>query len=356
MARRGLGLAAQSERRRPPRAEVEVGDGDPLLGDGRHDARARALGDRLAPGPLAVEGARVPGSHPLDVDPDVTLRRDRDQRQPLGMAEVEAEPGRAASLGLPCGPRVSSSSGRVPPLAGERQPQRPRAATQRPPPPSTWISSRAAARSGGSASSSVHPFPIQPGPPHVDLAIRRSGPQRSGRPAHGQIIVEPAIASGRWMPASGLAGAAHLQRGGQHRGARRGGVWRSCRPRAGCWSSTTTRPTGPARSPRGSRSGSERVEVLRRPRKEGLGPAYVAGFRRALDGRRGAGARDGRRLLPRPRLPAAAARGGRARRPGDRLALRRRRRRLGLERAAAGDQPRRQRLRPRSPSGSRSAT
>jgi dolichol-phosphate mannosyltransferase len=30
--------------------------------------------------------------------------------------------------------------------------------------------------------------------------------------------------------------------------------------------------------------GSERVEVLRRPRKEGLGPAYVAGFRRALEG------------------------------------------------------------------------
>jgi dolichol-phosphate mannosyltransferase len=28
--------------------------------------------------------------------------------------------------------------------------------------------------------------------------------------------------------------------------------------------------------------GSDRVEVLRRPRKEGLGPAYIAGFRRAL--------------------------------------------------------------------------
>jgi dolichol-phosphate mannosyltransferase len=29
---------------------------------------------------------------------------------------------------------------------------------------------------------------------------------------------------------------------------------------------------------------SERVAVLHRPRKEGLGPAYIAGFRRALDG------------------------------------------------------------------------
>ncbi len=30
--------------------------------------------------------------------------------------------------------------------------------------------------------------------------------------------------------------------------------------------------------------GSERVRVLRRPRKEGLGPAYVAGFKHALEG------------------------------------------------------------------------
>ena len=31
-------------------------------------------------------------------------------------------------------------------------------------------------------------------------------------------------------------------------------------------------------------AGNEQIEVLRRPRKEGLGPAYIAGFRRALDG------------------------------------------------------------------------
>jgi dolichol-phosphate mannosyltransferase len=31
-------------------------------------------------------------------------------------------------------------------------------------------------------------------------------------------------------------------------------------------------------------AGDERVEVLHRPRKEGLGPAYIAGFRRALAG------------------------------------------------------------------------
>ena len=65
---------------------------------------------------------------------------------------------------------------------------------------------------------------------------------------------------------------------------------------------------------------------------------------RAGRGRR-AGPGDGLRLLPRPGLPAAPARGGRARRPGDRLALRPGRRGRRLERAAAGDQPRRQRLR-----------
>ena len=31
-------------------------------------------------------------------------------------------------------------------------------------------------------------------------------------------------------------------------------------------------------------AGEERIEVLHRPRKEGLGPAYLAGFRRALEG------------------------------------------------------------------------
>ena len=62
------------------------------------------------------------------------------------------------------------------------------------------------------------------------------------------------------------------------------------------------------------------------PRKEGLGPAYVAGFARALAGR-GADRADGRRLLPRSRRRPAADRGdhGRGRRrPRARLALRRR--------------------------------
>ena len=49
----------------------------------------------------------------------------------------------------------------------------------------------------------------------------------------------------------------------------------------------------------------EYVDVLHRARKEGLGPAYLAGFRRALE--RGAElvARDGLRLLARPRRRAA---------------------------------------------------
>ena len=65
------------------------------------------------------------------------------------------------------------------------------------------------------------------------------------------------------------------------------------------------------------------VDVLHRPHKEGLGPAYLAGFRRRARGRRGAGARDGLRLLARPRRRAAADRGGgRRRRPRARLTLR----------------------------------
>ena len=67
------------------------------------------------------------------------------------------------------------------------------------------------------------------------------------------------------------------------------------------------------------------VEVLHRPAKDGLGPAYIAGFRRALaDGSR-ARARDRLRLLPRPRRRAPADRRLRGRRrPRARLALGRR--------------------------------
>ena len=65
------------------------------------------------------------------------------------------------------------------------------------------------------------------------------------------------------------------------------------------------------------------VDVLHRERKEGLGPAYLAGFRRALARRRRADPRDGLRLLARAegrRAPDRAGGGGR--RPRARLALR----------------------------------
>ena len=48
-----------------------------------------------------------------------------------------------------------------------------------------------------------------------------------------------------------------------------------------------------------------------RRKKEGLGPAYIAGFRRALAARRRARAGDGLRLLARPRRRAAPDRGRR---------------------------------------------
>ena len=64
------------------------------------------------------------------------------------------------------------------------------------------------------------------------------------------------------------------------------------------------------RRPAGRRA-SRRSRCCTAPRKEGLGRAYLAGFADALGGRRRAGARDGLRLLPRPRRPAAPDRRGR---------------------------------------------
>ena len=95
-------------------------------------------------------------------------------------------------------------------------------------------------------------------------------------------------------------------------------------------------------------SAEDSVDVLHRPRKEGLGPAYLAGFRVALDG--GADriiemdadfSHDPADL---PRLIEATE----ERRPRDRLPLRARRRghRLGPDEAV--HQPRRERLRPAS--------
>ncbi len=89
----------------------------------------------------------------------------------------------------------------------------------------------------------------------------------------------------------------------------------------------------------------EVVEVLHRPRKAGIGPAYLAGFERALEG--GADlmmemdsdfSHDPADL---PRLVEAAS----GRRPGAGLALRARRRRAGLGPGPADRQPRRVALR-----------
>ena len=56
---------------------------------------------------------------------------------------------------------------------------------------------------------------------------------------------------------------------------------RCCGTATGCSSSTTPRPTEPGSWPTVWRRKRVR-EVLHRPRKEGLGPAYKAGFREAL--------------------------------------------------------------------------
>ena len=80
----------------------------------------------------------------------------------------------------------------------------------------------------------------------------------------------------------------------------------------------------------------EQVEVLHRTEKNGIGPAYLAGFRLCARPRRRLRDGDGLRLLPRSRRPRSAARGGALRRrSGARLALCARRRRGRLEPVAA---------------------
>ena len=83
----------------------------------------------------------------------------------------------------------------------------------------------------------------------------------------------------------------------------------AARAAAGSWSSTTTRPTAPGEIADRLAAESDDLDVLHRPEKEGLGPAYVAGFHHALDARRAPRGPDGRRLLARPgRHPARCSR------------------------------------------------
>ena len=60
------------------------------------------------------------------------------------------------------------------------------------------------------------------------------------------------------------------------------GCWRRIRA-SRCWSSTTTRPTAPASWPTTWRAASRASTCCTARGKEGLGPAYRAGFRRALE-------------------------------------------------------------------------
>ena len=103
--------------------------------------------------------------------------------------------------------------------------------------------------------------------------------------------------------------------------------WRRCGHetadrRATCWWWTTTRPTAPASSPTSWPREHDWVHVLHRPGKAGLGQAYIAGFRWALE-------RDYSHILemdcdlshPPAAIPAPAG-GRRGQRPGAGLALR----------------------------------
>ena len=146
--------------------------------------------------------------------------------------------------------------------------------------------------------------------------------------------------------ASRLAGPADLQRGREHRAPSSSGRARKLPGRRRVLIVDDNSPDGTGEIADRLAAEHEDVEVLHRPRKEGLGPAYIAGFR--------AGAR---RAAPSwslemdadfshdpaylPRLLEAAERADLV--IGSRYVRRRRGQRLGA--AAAGDQPRRQRLR-----------
>ena len=104
-------------------------------------------------------------------------------------------------------------------------------------------------------------------------------------------------------------------------------------PTSTCSSSTTARPTAPARSPTELAAADPAVRVVHRtaqgrPRR-GVPARLPGGARRRLRRDR----RDGRRRLPPARAAAPAARRARRRRPRDRLALGPRR--LGRQLAAA---------------------
>ena len=59
------------------------------------------------------------------------------------------------------------------------------------------------------------------------------------------------------------------------------------RPTTRCWSSTTPRPTAPASSPTSWPRATRACGCCTGPRKQGLGQAYIAGFRvRAARARR----------------------------------------------------------------------
>ena len=88
------------------------------------------------------------------------------------------------------------------------------------------------------------------------------------------------------------------------------------------------------------------VTVLHRAAKEGLGAAYLHGFRVALGARLRRHRRDGRRRLPPARAAAPAARGAARRRPRDRLALGPGRQHRQLAAAPRAALPRRQLLHP----------
>ena len=111
-----------------------------------------------------------------------------------------------------------------------------------------------------------------------------------------------------------------LQRGREHQADRLRGSAPRC-PTPTSSSPTTTAPTAPASSPTSWPPPTTRCTCCTARGKEGLGAAYLAGFRLGHRARLRRAGRDGRRRLAPARGTAAAAHRAQGRRPGPRLAL-----------------------------------
>ena len=172
---------------------------------------------------------------------------------------------------------------------------------------------------------------------------RDADPPVTGRRRAGAPVTDPKLGFGAWVVLPPMTKPRTSARSPKRSSA-------PCRARR-CSSSTTTRLDGTGRLADELAESDPRVRVRHRKAKQGLGRAYLDGFRHGARWRCRCRHPDGRRLQPRPRRSPVADRADRRRAggPGDRVALRRGRRHGRLGHRPAGHLARRQHLRADAP-------